>query len=359
MKSCVSKAVFLFVSLRRQRAGAWTSPLSVRRRCPRGHGSYPTQCLSHASLLSVAECLELYHNSTRSGERSIRFVDGSWYHKGNRNGLFEFLNGPRLPDSVYMDMDDISCQTDLFPTLNPSDLYLMQPPRALLSAWMDFYKIRRTDQVIVYGRSGSVFLPRTWFTLHAVLSHVRVSIMQGSLEDWMRAGGPLDEGVLEQSSSVVRAADLDWEQPTRYDSNSQSPSEQAVVSIVDANYMLSVIGDNKCSTKILDARGSSFAAGHMPGAVHIPYSSLLVDPTSGSQYKPAEEMRKIFLAQGVDPTANTPLVCSCGSGVSACSLYLALHVCGRSPEQSTKVYDGSWNEWKTLPYTPKEQVPKK
>ena len=121
-------------------------------------------------------------------------------------------------------------------------------------------------------------------------------------------------------------------------------------------------------TILLDARGSSFAKkGHIPSAIQIPYSMLMdhnnnrnninrnkkdiVADSNNLLFKDREAMQTLFQQAGVDPTTKQTVVCSCGSGVSACSLYVALLECGRD-YKSTLLYDGSWQEWsqiKTLP----------
>lgn len=323
---------------------------------------------SDKNLLSVEECLELYHATNNSNEKlasTVKFMDGSWFHKGKRNGRSEFATGPRIPGSVYFDLDDISCKPDLFPDQNPARLSQMQPPPQLIAAYMDACGISNSDRLIVYGQAGCSFLPRLWFTLRRVMGHERVHLMQGSLQDWIALGGPVDLEPLtntkDDSALPVWAKDLDLSRPTRYQVENYS-ADSLIVDLQEMKTIVMASNDNndsetrrKKDTLILDTRGSSFAYGHMPGAVHIPYSSLS-EPDNPNRLKPVEELRQIL--QDAITTAEENLdnkkrvVLSCGSGVSVCNLYLAMEECGYTTE-TTAVYDGSWEEWRMHSDLPK------
>ena len=282
------------------------------------------------NLLSVEECLGLQDNAI--------FCDGTWFHKGTRNGRAEFQEGPRIRGARHVDMSDIATTKDLFPELNPKGLLAMLPPEHLFAATMDAFNITNTDHVIVYGKNGALFTPRTWF-LFKHFGHINVSLMQGSLEEWIAAGGaiettpitvPFAKDILE-NSSVSPCYKIDRQQ-----------------NVVDMEQMRNIVEDD--DTIILDPRGSSFVKGYIPGAKHIPYSSLTMED-NGLKLKSRKELMEIFEQAGVDVHAPQDIVCSCGSGVSVCHLVLALEECGRT--DNTFIYDGSWQEWKSDPNTPK------
>lgn len=290
------------------------------------------------NLVSVQECLGV--------ENDVIFVDGSCYHKGDRNGRQEFEQGPRLPEARYMDMADLSCQKELFPDLNPKGLGYMLPPAELFAMTMDEVGITNSDHVVVYGRDGSVFTPRTWFLFRA-MGHERVSLMQGSLEDWQAAGGAVEEG----STIVSTAADVL--------AKGDTPSYQAKepVNVVTMKDMLQAMDED---VVIVDPRGSSFKkSGHIPGAIHIPYSTL-VEKDNALKLKSRDKLLQIFANAGVDVNTDKKIIASCGSGVSVCHVLLALEECGRDPaSQPTLMYDGSWAEWGSDPDTPKNLPEKK
>jgi thiosulfate/3-mercaptopyruvate sulfurtransferase len=180
--------------------------------------------------------------------------------------------------------------------------------------------------------------------------------MQGSLEEWIEKGGPSDYfatdkvGLDPSSASSYPASSY----PVRamLDTNLDSV-------IAHEEMLLCVRSSSGSKPVILDSRGSSFLKqGCMPGAIHVPYKAL-ADGCSTVKLKTPGQLMNVFLEAGVDPSnASTQIICTCGSGVSACTLYLALIQCGRQfnvrdAPWRTRVYDGSWQEWKLNPEAPK------
>ena len=273
---------------------------------------------SSPRLISLDEALQLDTDS-------VQFVDGTWFHKGDRNGRLEFEQGPRIRGSIFFDLLQVS-DTD------STNLWGMLPTPETLAAWMHEVQPEAT-LLVVYGREGSRFLPRVWFTLQS-MGVENVRLLQASMEEYAAAGGAMEEGTKSVSDLSVPLHEVE---------SIASRLKKADESVVTLSTIESiVVGGNPDNAILIDARGSSFRKkGHMPGALHVPYSSLSDPPT---KLKSPEELRKVFLDAGVDPLTVRPIVCTCGSGVSACNVYLALQECGR--QGSTRVYDGSWQEYK-------------
>ncbi len=180
-----------------------------------------------------------------------------------------------------------------------------------------------------------------------------IGLMQGSLEDWMNLGGPVDEEPLDEATHVCLAKDL------MASAIVQSPiypvSPNARKPLVDMQHILRLLEEEESSRPtILDTRGSSFAKGHIPGAIHIPYSSLTHDESSLKLKSKSELQRILQDAVGDEESfqklSKEPVLLTCGSAVSVCHLALVFMELG-FPEP--RVYDGSWNEWGNDPSTPK------
>jgi thiosulfate/3-mercaptopyruvate sulfurtransferase len=355
--------LFAFAILLIQACHGLVSPSSAKRTRPSVRPSTTLSLTSSrgeeedklppSALRSIQECLSLYQDSPVT----VKFIDASWYHKGERHGRTEFEEGPRIVGSHYFDIDDLADGSAA------PGVPRMLPSPTLLATALDAMGIRPTDHVIIYGRQGSLFTARVWFTLHVVGGHdpTRLGLLQGSLEDWKDAGGPIEEG----PKPAIRAVDLDVTSDPSYTAHSLPLDPRRIATLEDIRNVVAanvaphvdhISEADDVAPILLDARGSSFVKGHMPGAIRLPYSRLL-ESQNTSCLRPTSELVEIFNQAGVplvgDPMQpQRPIICTCNSGVSACSLYLALRECGVA-EAGLVMYDGSWNEYKLHADLPK------
>jgi thiosulfate/3-mercaptopyruvate sulfurtransferase len=262
----------------------------------------------------------------RLGEPGIVVVDGSSYlPTSGRDADAEYLAG-HIPGAVFFDVDATS---------DPSPLPHMMPTPAAFVARMRELGIGDENHVVVYDGSGAnLSAPRVWWMLRA-MGHDRVSVLDGGIGLWRREGRPIATG------------------PVRRAPGSFTPRPRAdrVRDLAAVRRAL-----QQGSEQVVDMRSAGRFAGtepeprpglrggHMPGSRNLPYTEL-VGPDG--TVLPLERLRARVEAAGIAP--DRPVIASCGSGVSACALILALHLLGRD---DVSLYDGAWTEWAGRTDTP-------
>ena len=316
---------------------------------------------SSSSPVTIKQAIEA-HKSNKSNNK---FIDGSWFMPGTRNGRSEYISGPRIPRALYLDIDDISPQPGSID--NPNNLPHMLPSSKLFACTMDKMGISPDDTLYVYGTPGCGFIHRAYWTLSSTGYHnpSRVKLLQGSLDEWKDCGGELDyEELKDDDTRLFKMSDAndDENSSPKYICYQNDLNHSSVVNMEQVLQVVQRDSDSPSDTIIVDARSAGrfygkdpepregLRSGHMPNAINVPFISLL-DSNDLNKFKPMEEVREIFVNAGIKPLVegddNVPrkVICSCGSGVTAAALAVGLEECGLREKEDIVIYDGSWIEY--------------
>ncbi|MER2536177.1 MAG: sulfurtransferase [Rhizobiaceae bacterium] len=231
-----------------------------------------------------------------------------------------FLAG-HVPGARFLELERVSDRASPLPATFPA--------ASLFEAAMRELGVDTSDRLVFYDRVGMAYACRfRW--LATVFGHARAAVLDGGFDAWTRLGLPVETGA---AAAPDRPGDF----------------------VARPNYRrlrgLGGMLDNIAGRQelVLDARPPGrFAGGepepmpglrggHIPGSLNLPFSSLLREDGT---FRPAGELRALFEAAGID--GSRPVVASCGGGISATGLILALELAGLP---AGAVYDGSWNEW--------------
>jgi thiosulfate/3-mercaptopyruvate sulfurtransferase len=262
----------------------------------------------------------------RLGEPTVRPLDATWWfaHE-HRDAAAEFKTA-HIPGAAFFDIDAIADKANPLPHMLPS-------PEAFAAA-VGALGVGDDTTVVVYETAPPRSAARAWWSFRA-MGHKDVVVLDGGLTKWRAEGRRMETG-----PANVPAARF------------SAKRDAGLVRSLDDVFSALGSGD----IQIADARPAprfkgeapeprpGLTLGHIPGAKSLPASELY---TPTGTLLPPEELKKRIAAAGID--VDKPLIASCGSGITACMIALAL---ARTGHDRTAVYDGSWAEWGALASAP-------
>lgn len=246
-------------------------------------------------------------------------MDASWHMPNTgRSGLEEY-KAAHIQGAIFFDIDDIKDKN--------CDLPHMAPDASQFENQISALGISNEKIIIVYDTHGIFTAPRAWWHFR-YMGHKNIYILDGGLKKWLAAGHTV-------TSEEPRINTGDFKAKL-------NPNL-----IRDFNQILNYAEAK--DVQILDARSSprfrglepepraGLKSGHIKGSINIHYASLIQE---NGTMKPKAELEAIFAQSSIN--LGKPIVASCGSGVTACIIALALEIVGK---KDIPIYDGSWSEW--------------
>ncbi|HYH94494.1 3-mercaptopyruvate sulfurtransferase [Hyalangium sp.] len=255
----------------------------------------------------------------------IQIVDASWYMPSEARDPQREYERAHIPGAVFFDIDEIA-DTD-------SGLPHMLPSPAKFASRVQAMGLGDGSTIVVYD-GGGLRAARTWWAFRA-MGHENVVVLDGGLSKWIAEGRPVED---------LPPSPQERHFTPRYSADLVRDKAQVLRAIESGREQLVDARPAARFTAEAPEPREGLRGGHMPGARNVPSSTVIAPDGT---LLPADKLKAVFEAAGVE--LDKPIVTTCGSGVTASILALALARLGRP---RVAVYDGSWTEWGGLPDTP-------
>lgn len=255
------------------------------------------------------------------GDPDLRVLDASYRMPATVPPTArEEYDAHHLPGAGFFDIDAIADRTSPLPH--------MLPPPLLFAREMGLLGIDNASTVVVYDAGNYMGAPRAWWTFR-VFGHTKVRVLDGGLKKWLAEGRAVTAGKPSPHPTTYHA---------RFDGARVRNRDDMVANLAThREQVLDARARNRFEGAVAEPR-PGLRPGRIPGSVNVPFTDLF-EATTGLM-KSADQLRDVFDAAKIDRSA--PIVTSCGSGVTAAVITLAL---ARIGIRDTALYDGSWTEW--------------
>lgn len=258
---------------------------------------------------------------THQAATNLKIVDASWYMPAAKRNCSQEFEKVHIPDAVFFDQDKIVDPSSSFPHTVPS-------PEVFAKA-IGKLGIHVDDEILIYETGDLFAAPRVWWLFH-IMGVKKLHILRGGISAWQAER-------FETESGTVTPVRVEFK-PVYAPEKVVFIEEMVLIAKHHKAYITDARSAERFTGAVPEPR-ANVRSGSIPGSVNLPFGSLVED----GAFKSLEMMRVLFEAQGVKK--DKPVVTTCGSGVTAAVLFLALKLLGYD---DVRLYDGSWTEWGTV-----------
>lgn len=258
----------------------------------------------------------------------LRILDASWYMPADGRDPRAEYDAAHVPGARFFDIDDISDQR--------SDLPHMAPPVEKFMSRMRGMGVGDGHQIVVYDGAGLMSAARVWWHFK-LMGQPNIAVLDGGFPKWQAEGREIEDmpPIVRDRHMTVRVQNHLVRDVTQVSAASKLGDHE----IIDARAAARFRGE------VAEPR-EGLRSGRIPGSRNVPFVDLL---NADKTMKDPDALRTVFTAAGVD--LSKPAITTCGSGVTAAIISLAMERVGKSDHS---VYDGSWSEWGAFPTLPIE-----
>jgi len=246
-------------------------------------------------------------------------IDATWYMPPAPSDARADHAQAHIPGALFIDIDEVSDHA------NPLPHMLAEPHD--FATHVRRLGVEPDSLVVVYDTQGLFSSPRVWWNFR-VMGHDNVRVLDGGLGKWIAEGRPVEMGWPQKPHGEFKA---------HFDPSLVRTLDEVLTALTDGDAQLVDARSAARFTGEAPEPRPGLRSGHMPGARNLPSQSVVA---ADGRLKSAAELAALFAEAGVD--LDRPIITTCGSGVSAAILALALARLGRD---GVPVYDGSWTEW--------------
>ena len=256
----------------------------------------------------------------------LRILDATWFLPNDPRDPRAEYEAAHIPGARFFDIDDVSD--------NRSDLPHMVPPVEKFMSRMRALGVGDGHQVVVYDAEGLFSAARVWW-LFKLMGQDNIAVLDGGLPKWIADGHPTEDmpPIIRDRHMTVRRQNHMVKDVTQVSSASKLGDYEILAARAPGRFR----GD-------APEPREGLRAGHIPNSKNVHYEALLNDDRT---MKAPDALRAVFDTAGAD--LEKPVITSCGSGVTAAIINLALTRIGKS---DLALYDGSWTEWVAFPTLP-------